>query len=89
MGHTVVLTNCSSCTVENLTVHGASDMALVEYGGGGGHVWRGNRVVRNLAKRPTGLLVSNADIFQSSGVEVGPLVEGNEFTYGGDDCMNI
>lgn len=89
LGHTVLLTNCSCCTVEGLTVHGASDMALVEYGGAGGNVWRGNRVVRNPAKVPTGLLVSNADIFQSSGVEMGPLVEGNEFTFAGDDCMNI
>jgi hypothetical protein len=89
MGHTVLLTNCSGCTVDGLTVHGASDMALVEYGGAGRNVWRGNRVVRNPAKIPMGLLVSNADIFQSSGVEVGPLVEGNEFTYAGDDCMNI
>ena len=89
MGHTVLLTNCSCCTVEGLTVHGASDMALVEYGGAGHNVWRGNRVVRNPARSPTGLLVSNADIFKSSGVEAGPLVEGNEFTYAGDDCMNI
>jgi hypothetical protein len=89
MGHTVLLTNCTSCTIEGLTVHGASDMALVEYGGAGSNVWRGNMVVRNPARNPIGLLVSNADIFQSSGVEVGPLVEGNEFTYAGDDCMNI
>ena len=89
VGHTVLLTNCSRCTVEGLTVHGASDMALVEYGGAGGNVWRGNAVVRNLARTPVGLLASNADVFQSSGVELGPLVEGNEFTYAGDDCMNI
>jgi hypothetical protein len=89
MGHTVLLTNCSHCTVNRLTVHGASDMALVEYGGVGSNVWRGNMVVRNPMKTPTGLLVSNADIFQSSGVEIGPRVEENEFTFAGDDCMNI
>lgn len=88
-GHTVLLSNSSSCNIEGLTIHGSSDMVLVEYGGGGAHTWRGNRVVRNMTKRPLGLLVSNADIFQSSGCEHGPLVESNELTYAGDDCMNI
>ena len=88
-GHTVLLTNSSLCTIEGLTIHGSSDMVLVEYGGGGAHTWRGNRVVRNTTKRPMGMLVSNADIFQSSGCERGPLVESNELTFAGDDCMNI
>ena len=88
-GHTVLLTNCSECAVEGVTVHGTSDMALVEYGGGGANTWRRNRVVRNESQSPLGLLVSNADIFQSSGCERGPLVEDNEFTFAGDDCMNI
>jgi len=74
-GHTVLLTNSSSCKIEGLTIHGSSDMVLVEYGGGGAHTWRRNHVVRNMTKRPLGLLVSNADIFQSSGCERGPLVE--------------
>ena len=87
-GHTVLLTNSSSCTIEGLTIHGSSDMTLVEYGGGGAHTWRGNRVVRNTTKLPLGLLVSNADIFQSSGCERGPLVESNELTFAGDDCMS-
>ena len=87
-GHTVLLTNSSSCTIEGLTIHGSSDMVLVEYGGGGAHIWRGNRVVRNTTKHPLGLLVSNADIFQSSGCERGPLVESNELTFAGDDCMS-
>ena len=60
-GHTILLTNSSSCTIEGLTIHGSSDMVLVEYGGGGAHTWRSNRVVRNTTKRPMGLLVSNAD----------------------------
>ena len=88
-GHTVLLTNSSSCTVEGLTVHGSSDMALVEYGGGGAHTWRGNRVVRNATKRPMGMLASNADVFQSSGCERGPLFELNEIGSAGDDCVNI
>ena len=46
-GHTVLLTNCTSCGVQRLTIHGSSDMAMVEYGGGGANHWRGNRVVRN------------------------------------------
>lgn len=87
-GHTVLLTNSSSCTIEGLTIHGSSDMTLVEYGGGGAHTWRRNRVVRNTTKQPLGLLVSNADIFQSSGCERGPLVESNELTFAGDDCMS-
>ena len=63
-------------------------MTLVEYGGGGAHTLRGNKVVRNETKNPLGLLVSNADIFQSSGCERGPLVESNELTFAGDDCMS-
>lgn len=85
-GHTVLLTNCSICNVLGLTVHGSSDMALVEYGGRGGNIWRGNRVVRDPATQ--GLLASNADVFQSSGVERGPLVESNELSYAGDACLN-
>ena len=46
-------------------------------------------MVRNDTRRPLGLLVSNADIFQSSGCEHGPLLESNELTYAGDDCVNI
>ena len=64
-------------------------MALVEYGGGGAHTWRGNRVVRNATKRPMGMLASNADVFQSSGCERGPLFELNEIGSAGDDCVNI
>ena len=88
-GHTVLLTNATSCTIEGVTVHGSSDMALVEYGGGGAHTWRGNRVVRNATKRPMGMLASNADVFQSSGCERGPLFESNEIGSAGDDCINI
>jgi hypothetical protein len=81
-GHTVLLTNSSRCTIEGVTVHGSSDMALVEYGGGGAHTWRGNRVVRNVnasRRRPVrGMLASNADVFQSSGCEHGPLFVSNE-----------
>jgi hypothetical protein len=88
-GHTVLLTNSSSCTIEGLTVHGSSDMALVEYGGGGAHAWRGNRVVRNATKRPMSMLASNADVFQSSGCERGPLFESNEIGPAGDDCINL
>lgn len=88
-GHTVLLTNSSACTIEGLMVHGSSDMALVEYGGGGAHTWRGNRVVRNAATRPTGMLACNADVFQSSGCERGPLFEYNEIGSAGDDCVNI
>ena len=86
-GHTMLLANCSMCSVLSMTVHGASDMALVEYGGGGANVWRGVRVVRNESSRD--LLASNADIFESSGVERGPLVEQNEFAFNGDSCINL
>ena len=86
----MLLTNCSGCGVLGLTIHGSSDMTLVEYGGGGGNTWSRNRVVRDSTKRPVmGLLVSNADVFQTSGCERGPLVEHNEFSYAGDACMNL
>ena len=88
-GHTLLLTNCSRCGVLGVTIHGTSDMALVEYGGGGANVWRGNRVVRNETQSPMGLLASIADVFQSSGCEHGPLVQDNELSFAGDDCMNI
>ena len=84
MGHTLLLSNSTRCLVEGVTVHGSSDMALVDYGGGGANVWRGNRVVR----APGRLQVSNADIFQSvGGAERGPIVEDNVLEYGNDDCM--
>ena len=89
VGHTILLTNCTRCGVIGVTLYGSSDMALVEYGGGGANVWRGNRVIRNTARQPLGLLVSNADGFQSTGCERGPLFENNELSYAGDDCANL
>ena len=88
-GHTLVLSNASRCVIESVTIHGASDMAIGEYGGGGANVLRGNSVVRHPTRTPQGLLVSNGDIFMSSGASHGPLVEGNEWSYSGDDCVNI
>ena len=46
-------------------------------------------MVRNATKRPMGMLASNADVFQSSGCERGPLFESNEIGPAGDDCVNI
>ena len=83
-GHTLVLSNASRCVIESITIRGASDMAIGEYGGGGANVLRGNRVVRHPTRTPQGLLVSNGDIFMSSGASHGPLVEGNAWSYSGD-----
>jgi len=86
LGHTLLLTNSTRCLIEGVTVHGTSDMALVDYGGGGANVWRGNRVARAAGR----LLASNADMFQTvGGAEQGPIVEDNVLEYADDDCMNI
>merc|ERR1719235_710716 len=60
-----------------------------EYGGEGSNIWSHNRIIRNPNKTPLGLLVSNADLFQSTGCKQGPKLLNNEFTFAGDDCVNI
>lgn len=72
---------------EDVTIHASPHMAFTEEGGGGGNRYTRCRVVR----RPgTGrLLACNADIFHVVSVKNGPTIEECEFSWCGDDIINI
>ena len=45
-GYTLLAHNSSGCTFSRITIHGASMMAITEFGGGGGHTYDAVQVVR-------------------------------------------
>ncbi len=72
---------------EGVTVYAAPHMAFTEEFGEGGNVYRNCRVVKRPGTKR--LLACNADIFHSGGTRKGPLIEGCEFSWSGDDFVNI
>jgi hypothetical protein len=82
---TVTVSNSSACRFENLLLYGAGAMAVLEWGGAGGHVYRNI----TLTRKPGRLLSSNVDAFHSFAVANGPLVEGCTFEHMGDDFVNL
>lgn len=83
----VALVDCSGITLENVTVYGSGQMAFTEEGGEGGNAYRRCRVVRRPGTKR--LIVCSADIFHSTKVAKGPLIEECEFSWGCDDLINI
>ncbi len=79
--------DCERCTLEDVTLYGASDLSIYETGGAGAHTYRRCKVIR----RPgTGRLVAgNADVFRSIKVARGALVEQCEFSFACDDLFNL
>lgn len=88
-GLTYLITNSSNVSTLNHTLHGGGTEAIVEAGGEGGHTYRGVRVVRRPDAKPMRLLAANADGFHSSCVRRGPTLEDSEFSWTGDDLLNI
>lgn len=87
MGHAVSIGDCEKVTLEDITIYAAPHMALVEVGGAGGNVYRRCKVVRRPGTRR--LIACNADVFHSTKVGRGPLIEECEFSWSCDDIANI
>jgi hypothetical protein len=81
------LKDCAHCTLEDITVYASPHMAFTELFGDGGHVYRRCRVIRRPGTRR--FLACNADVFHSIGLAHGSTVEDCEFSFSGDDLMNI
>ena len=77
----------SGITLEDFTIHAAGNFAIYEEPGDGGNIYRRCRVIR----RPgtDRLMACNADVFHVNTGSKGPLVEECEFSYAGDDLINI
>lgn len=81
------LLNSERCTLEDVTVYNAPQMAFTEHGGAGGHRYRNCKVIR----RPgTGRLITcNADLFHSVKTQTGPTIENCDWGWSCDDIINI
>ena len=87
MRHTFNIDGSEAVTLEDITVYACPQMAFTEVGGAGGHVYRRCKVVRRPGTNR--LMACNADVFHSSVVAKGPLIERCEFSHSGDDFVNI
>jgi hypothetical protein len=80
------LNACSACTLENITIYASPHMAMTELSGDG-NTYRNCHIVRRPGTNR--LLACNADVFHSSGARHGPTVEQCEFSWSGDDLINV
>ncbi len=90
--HAVTLDSCSHMLFENVTVHSAPGMGIVEVDGEGGSVFRGCRIVPG--PKPAGatekrLLSTSWDAFQSKTLRQGPTIELCEIRDAGDDSWSV
>lgn len=90
--HAVSVENCASVSLNNVTVHSAPGMGIIECDGEGGSILRGCKVVPG--PKPTGateerLLSSSWDAIQSKTMKKGPLVENCEIRDAGDDSWSV
>jgi len=90
--HAISLDQCEKMLFENVTVHSAPGMGILEADGEGGSVFRQCRIVPG--PKPKGateerLLSSSWDAFQSKTIRKGPLVESCEISHAGDDSWSV
>ncbi len=90
--HAVSIGNCTSVTLNNVSVHSAPGMGIIECDGDGGSILRGCKVIPG--PKPAGateerLLSSSWDAIQSKTIKKGPLVENCEIRDAGDDSWSV
>lgn len=90
--HAVSIENCAAVTLDNVTVHSAPGMGIIECDGEGGSILRGCKVIPG--PKPAGateerLLSSSWDAIQSKTIKKGPLVENCEIRDAGDDSWSV
>ena len=89
--------NCSDMLFQEIDTYGSGCMVWVENLGAGRNTYRRVRVIRRPEAMwpagegycPTRLLAANLDTFHSMSCGVGPTVEDCEFSFVGDDYINI
>ena len=91
---TWLVADSENVTSEDITLHGAGDMAFLESGGKCGHTYRRIKLTRDqtawgVKRRPPGLISSNVDAFHSWSCGAGPVLEGSNLSFAGDDQINI
>ncbi|GEP41060.1 hypothetical protein [Brevifollis gellanilyticus] len=90
--HAISIDQCEQMHFENVTVHSAPGMGILEADGEGGSTFRHCRIVPG--PKPSGateerLLSSSWDAFQSKTIRKGPLIEDCEITHAGDDSWSV
>lgn len=90
--HAISIDQCENMRFENVTVHSAPGMGILEADGEGGSVFRHCRIVPG--PKPAGatearLLSSSWDAFQSKTIRKGPLIEECEISHAGDDSWSV
>jgi hypothetical protein len=90
--HAISIDQCENMLFENVTIHSAPGMGILEADGEGGSVFRKIRIVPG--PKPFGateerLLSSSWDAFQSKTIRKGPLVEDCEIGHAGDDSWSV
>ncbi|MES2441156.1 MAG: hypothetical protein V4584_18985 [Verrucomicrobiota bacterium] len=90
--HAVSIDQCAGIHFQNVTIHSAPGMGILEADGEGGSSFIGCRIVPG--PKPTGateerLLSTSWDAFQSKTIRKGPLVENCEIADAGDDSWSV
>jgi len=97
-GYTLHAQNSSRVVYSDIKIHGATFMAITEFGGKGGHRYKNVKVARRSGaaamcaggKRScAGLIASNADAFHSSACRDGPHLSNVDLSYCLDDFINV
>ena len=86
-GPAVLIENSTAVAVTDLTSHAAAGFTLLEAGGGGGHTYTRYNVVRRPGSAR--LMVSGADVFHSTAVGAGALLEDSELSFAADDLFAV
>ena len=89
--HAIMLTNCTNCTLRQITLHSSTSFGFLERGGGSN---RYDQLTITPGLPPDGatqprLLSTLADGFHSKHTHVGPRVENCRFDHMGDDGIAI
>ena len=85
--HAISVWESEACRLEDITLYAAGHMGVTEHYGKGGHRYTRVRVI--LRPGTDRVLACNADVFHSSHVQNGPIVENCEFSHALDDLLTI
>ncbi len=90
--HALTIEHCTGVTLQNVTIHSAPGMGILESDGGGATKYLGCRVVPG--PKPAGgseerLLSTSWDAMQTKTVRVGPWIENCEVRDAGDDSWSV
>ena len=87
VGYTYNIANSTGVQTRHLDIYAASNKAITEFDGGGGHSYDSVRLIRKPGSDR--LLAANSDAFHSSGCRRGPHLANCELSWSGDDFFNV